>query len=143
MTIVSQVGDVGLEMPPLTGRVPHAEDELLRLPGALRLEQACAVVFVDEPHEPVLEQRVLLAPDEARDGAARVAAAAVAQHQHEVGRGRDEAAEMGRLASCRRDERPGEEQGEQNAADPEAQLQPDRVVDVLVGLGGDRPRRVE
>ncbi len=75
---------MSFEVPPLAGRVPHPEDKLLRLACTLRLEQAGAVVLVHEPHEPVPKQRGLLIPDEARDGAARVAAAAVAEHEDEV-----------------------------------------------------------
>ena len=107
---MTQVGDVRLEMPPLAGRVAHPEHELPGKAGALRFGEHLPVVLMDELLEPVLQQLGLRMSDQPRHRTARVPAAAVAQHQHEVGRRRDEAPEVRSLAPGRRDQCPGEQQ---------------------------------
>src|SRR6266851_10497383 len=119
-------------MPPLARRVAQAEDELLRFARPLCLGQLVAVLVINEAHEPVFEELGLGVTDKPRNGAARVPAAAVAEYENEIGRGRDEASEVRRLAASCRDERPREQEREQNPTAAEPELQPDRVGDVRV-----------
>ena len=82
-------------------------------------------------------------PTSVGDRRAGVAAPAAAEDEHEIGRRGDEAAEVRGLAAGRRDERPAEQQGDEEAGDAQGDLEPHEVGDVLVGAQGDGAGGVE
>ena len=131
------------EMSPLTGRVAHAEDELARLSGLARSLESGPIVLVHEPVEAASVQLCLGSSEHRDDRLTHVAAAAAPEDEHEVGRGRDQAAEQRGLAARGRDQCPREKERDGEAADSERDLEPDRARDVAVGLLRDRPGRVQ
>ena len=141
--VAAQVGDVGLEVTPLAEPVAHAEHDLAAARRASRRpRRAARSSGWTKLHEAVAEQLLLGAAEHRRHRLAGVAAAAGAEDEHEVGRGRDEAAEVRGLPACRGDQRPGEQQrGEQ----PERRRAPTWSVIrslMFASVGaGDRPRR--
>ena len=69
-----------------------------------------------------------------------MAAAALAQDDHQIGRRGHDAAEVCRLAARGRDQREREQQGDQEADRSQRHLHDDQVSEVRVGAGPDRLR---
>ena len=84
-----------------------------------------------KPHEAVAEDGVLGHPEHGRDRLADVAAAAVAEDDHEVGGRVDDAAEVRRLAPRGGDQRPARARSETSRpSSPQHHLHDDQVRDV-------------
>jgi hypothetical protein len=98
---------------------------------------------VDHRVEAVAQHFLGADPEHLGDRRARVAAAARAEDQDEVGRGGDEAAEVGGLAARGGDQGEGQQQRRGEAGDAEHDLQLDQVADVAVGPGRQRADGVE
>ena len=143
VAVLAQVGHVRLEMPPLLEAVRHPEDQLPRLPVLERGAHRGAVVGMHDVEARVTEEVGLRAPEHRRDGLAHVAAPARVEHEHEVGRVGDEAAEVGRLAPGGRDQDEGEQQRDEQPGAAEHDLERDQVGDVAIGAGGEGPGGVE
>ncbi len=141
--LLAHVGHVRLDVPPLAEPVAHAEDDLAGLGPRAGRGQQRAVVDVHRLGEAPCEQFALLVADHVRDRLARVAAAAVAEHEHEVGRGAHEAAEVRRLAPRRGRQRERQEQRRRETGDAEQHLRQDQARDAVVGAFRDRARGVE
>ena len=136
----AQIGQMRLEVTPLARRVAHPEDQLLDVARLLRRLEAREVVLVDHPDDALAGELRLRLPGQPLDRGARVAAVASREDEDEVGRRRDEAAEVRGLTPRRRDERPGEQERDDDADGAECDLQRDRVVDVAVRVGDDLAR---
>jgi hypothetical protein len=98
---------------------------------------------VNEAFEPVAEHLLARAADHSPDRFAHVATALAPEHEHEIGRGGDQAAEVRRLPASCGDEPEREEHGGDEASETEDELGRDQVGDVPVGAGGDRVRGIE
>ena len=109
LPVRAKVGHVGLEVPPLAEAVQQPEDDLRRLPVRVCRDER-EIVGVNEAGEVLPEQLPLVPSEHLRNGLTRVAAAALSEHEHEVGRRVNDAAEMRRLAPGRGDQCPAEQQ---------------------------------
>ena len=143
VAVAAEIGHVGVEMAPLVELVQHPKNGLRRLAGVLHRGGEREVVRVQQILEAVLEQLALRPPEHSQHRLADVAAAAVAEHHHEVRGRRDEAAEVRGLAARGGDQGPGQQQRDEQAERPERHLERDQPVDVVVGGGRDRARGVE
>jgi hypothetical protein len=141
--IAAQVGQMSLEIAPFAHDRENPEDQLLRATVALCALDGLAVVLVHVAQEAAAVEIGLRTAEQRDHRLADVAAAAVPEHEHEIGRRGDQTAEMRGLTSGRGDQRPGEKKREQQSADAEADLEQDEVVDVLVRAGRDRSHCVE
>ena len=98
---------------------------------------------MDELGEALAEQIRFVAADQVGDRRAGVAAATAAEHEDEIRRRGDQAAEVGGLAAGGRDQRPPEQQRDEEAGDTQRDLERHEVGDVLVGARRDGAGRVE
>ena len=102
VAVVAKIGQMSLEVAPLARGVAHAG----RRAAAACRSAALAATARDRPRGRTAgirpEQIGLAAPERRGHRVARVAAAVLAEHEHEVGRGRDEAAEVRGLPPRRR-----------------------------------------
>ena len=130
-------------MAPLPELVGHPEDELGRPGPGLGQANLGEVVRVDEARIPVALHLARPSADGRDDGVAHVPAAVLAEHEHQVGRRRDDAAEVGSATAGGRDEREREEERDREARDPKRDLDDDQLPEALVRVGPDRPRGVQ
>ena len=77
------------------------------------------------------------------DGVAHVPAPILAEHEHQVGRRRDDAPEVRRTATRGGDEREGQKERDGEARDGQGDLDDDQAPDAPVRVGRDRPRGVQ
>jgi len=117
VVIMAKIGEVSLEIAPVAEGGEHAHHQLLRLAVERSCRHGVAVVLVHEAGKPGAEEVRLRAAEHRDHGLADVAATSRPEDEHEIGRRRDETAEMGRLPAGRRHERPSEKQREEQSAD--------------------------
>src|SRR5439155_26028689 len=84
VTVVAEIGDVSLEMAPLSEPVAHADDDLARLAPLPRGLDRSSVVVVYEPLESAPEQLAFGMPDHCDQRLADVPAVALTEDDHEV-----------------------------------------------------------
>jgi hypothetical protein len=105
-----KIGDVRLHVAPFSELVLDSEHHLMRLSLSERCLDQRSIIGIDEAHKPTTDDVFLRAPEHAEHRLARVAALAVAEDEHEICRGRDEAAEVRGLAPGCGDQPPGKQQ---------------------------------
>ena len=110
IAVAAEVGHMRLEVSPLAELVHHAEQNLAGASRRARGPNGRAVFVVHEAGKAVTEKILLPPIQHARHRLARIATTTGAEDQDQVSRGRDEASEVGGLASCGSDEGVGEEQ---------------------------------
>jgi hypothetical protein len=98
---------------------------------------------MDEAGIGVPQHLVGLHADRRRDRVAHVAAAVRTEHEHEVGRCRDDAPEVGGAAARGGDEGERQEQRDGEANDAEGDLDDDQLAEAVVGIGSDRASGIE
>ena len=139
----AKVADMGLELPPGAEAVRDAKDELARFAGARCRAHHIPVVLVDDVEQAFGQQPLFRTRGHAAHGPADVPATAEPEDDDEIGRRADEATEVRRLPVGGADERPAEQQRQQEAADPEDDLQVDQAADIAVVGVRDRPGGVQ
>ena len=117
--------------------------ELARFARGRSCAHYVPIVLVDDVEHAFGQQLLFRATRHAAHGPADVPAAAQAEDDDEIGRRADEATEVRRLPVCGADERPAEQQRQQEAADPEDDLQVDQAADIAVVGVRDRPGGVQ
>ena len=106
--LLSEIGHMCLEVPPFPGLVEHAKDDLGRAAADGRGLHGASVLGVQESCETVTVNFALTTIEHPRDRPSDVATSRLVEHQHEIVRRRDEAAEVRGLLPRREREGPAQ-----------------------------------